>query len=256
MNNVLKSIGWANWTINPVRGLCPVGCPYCYARRAYSRNCNEVFRDKSIRFAPEVFRDLSRAKSGDIIFVGSTIDLFHPLCSKWNGDIFNVCSHYPDLIFIFLTKCPENLPKEFPSNCWVGVSVTNTTQFIEAHRYLLPPINSRVRIISFEPLLNPITYPVVAKSRPYGYPLCVPLGECCDWVIIGAQSPFSQKTAPSIRWVKEIVESADKIGIPVFLKNNLVPLFDENKDGKFLYPEWAMNKNNFALRQEFPKEKK
>jgi len=74
-------------------------------------------------------------------------------------------------------------------------------------------------------------------------------------IIIGRQTPVSKKTAPRIEWITEIVEACDKAGVAVFLKNNLISLFDTKGDGVFLYPEWAMNKNNFSLRQEFPKVK-
>ena len=43
-----------------------------------------------------------------------------------------------------------------------------------------------------------------------------------DWVIIGAQTKPTK--FPEISWVTEIVEAADKAGIPVFLKDNLKPL--------------------------------
>ena len=74
-----------------------------------------------------------------------------------------------------------------------------------------------------------------------------------DWVIIGAQTPFSKKTAPKIEWVKEIVEAADKAGVPVFLKENLKPLFKIEKDD-FEVPNWAGSGiyGSTMLRQEFP----
>lgn len=30
-------IPWCDFTINPVKGLCPMACPSCYARRRYKR---------------------------------------------------------------------------------------------------------------------------------------------------------------------------------------------------------------------------
>ena len=44
-----------------------------------------------------------------------------------------------------------------------------------------------------------------------------------NWLIIGAQTkPYKP---PKIEWVEEIVRAADRAGIPIFLKNNLKPLF-------------------------------
>ena len=43
-----------------------------------------------------------------------------------------------------------------------------------------------------------------------------------NWVIIGAQT--KPTVMPKIEWIQEIVEAADKAGIPVFLKDNLLKL--------------------------------
>ncbi len=247
MNNVLKSIGWCHWTINPVKGLCPMNCknrfgkPYCYARKAYGRNCNEVFKDKTIRYDPTVFIDLYKAKKGDRIFVGSTIDLFHPLCSMWNDEIIDYCASERDLTFIFLTKCPQNLPKEFPDNCWVGVSATNNEQYRNADKYL-SGVKAKIRFYSFEPLQEHINY---GWYTPY---------YSGDWVIIGLQTPYSKLTAPQIADIKDIVEPCVNVGRPVFLKDNLYSLLiPENcKEPNVLSDDifWASDKAK--LRQEFP----
>ncbi|MBA7575646.1 hypothetical protein ES708_17478 [subsurface metagenome] len=72
-----------------------------------------------------------------------------------------------------------------------------------------------------------------------------------NWVIIGAQTkPYKP---PKIEWVKEIVEAADRAGIPVFLKDNLKPLFTDEQH-RIFYPEWALNniETDWRLRQEMP----
>jgi hypothetical protein len=50
---------------------------------------------------------------------------------------------------------------------------------------------------------------------------------------------------PKIEWVQEIVEAADKAGIPVFLKDNLRPLGE-------LIAQFC-SKDKWELRQEMPK---
>lgn len=227
MNNVKKSIGWCDYTINPVKGLCPVGCPYCYARAMYKR----FKMDRTIRYDPSVF--LLMTDSPKRIFVGSTIDLFHPLVSLWNDDIFRICRCHPDVTFIFLTKVPERLPlwSPYPDNCWVGASCTNQWQFTVAADYLAG-VKALVKFISFEPLLGQIDY-----------------GGTCwqefsmsgiNWVIIGQQTPTRKLTAPKIEWIRDIVQAADMCGIPVFLKNNLADS---------VIPNDPLNE---GLRQEFP----
>lgn len=49
-----------------------------------------------------------------------------------------------------------------------------------------------------------------------------------SWVIVGRLSGYGHKYNPKIEWVEEIVKAADKAGIPVFQKDNLKPLLEDN----------------------------
>ncbi len=67
--------GTQGYSINPVKGVCPVDCKdnqgksYCYARRLYKR-----FKwDETIRFEP---LDYKKFPDGSKVFVGSTMELF------------------------------------------------------------------------------------------------------------------------------------------------------------------------------------
>ena len=76
------------------------------------------------------------------------------------------------------------------------------------------------KFISFEPFLDD----VLENQRMHLMAF--------NWIIIGAQTkPYKP---PKKEWVERIVEVADLLGIPVFLKNNLKPVMGNN------------------LRQEFP----
>lgn len=251
MNNVIKSIGWAHYTCNPVKGICPVGCSYCFARKFYQRKCNEVFKNPLIRYEEKAWVGLDKIPSESRVFVGSTMELFHDKTKQYIPRIFEYCQERKDVTFIFLTKQPQNLPLKFPDNCWVGVSCTNSKQFIEAHRYLAENTKN-ITFISFEPLLERIV--------PFDeWLLPVYLTECADWIIIGQCTPINKNTMPKKEWVDEIIKSAGEVNIPIFLKNNLLPLYEKRiiqigrtmpisriedsiKSGKF----W---------RQEFPKVK-
>ena len=61
--------------------------------------------------------------------------------------------------------------------------------------------------------------------------------------------PFGKKftAQPRIEWVQEIVEAADKAGIPVFLKDNLEPLVNIN-----LSCAAGLITSDYVLRQEMP----
>lgn len=252
-------IEWCDCTINPVKGLCPVGCSYCYARRLYKR-----FKwDPRISFDPTVFLTLPRKPSR--VFVGSTIELFNEwVDSRWMRDIFSIIRNgYPHHTFIFLTKQPQNLPVEWPDNCWVGVSVTDRYSMTRVDP--LCHVQATVKFISFEPLLGQIPLGIYTVSVPWGggwekggrdYS---PLLNHIDWLIIGQQTPSSKKTAPKVSWIREIVDAGDRAGIKVFLKDNLKPLLcNEAWNDKRLVLDWTHGESEFegivdcTLRQEIP----
>ena len=201
--------GSQGYTINPVKGLCPVACSYCYARRLYDR-----FKwNPEIRFEPMV----NLPKKPSRIFVGSTMELFGEwIDAFWLDSIFRTVRDNPQHTFIFLTKRPENLIKwnPFPENCWVGVSATSHNEL--ADRWgVMRQVNAFVKFVSLEPFLDwadaphrPIYAEGIANSG-------------IQWLIIGSQTPMSEKTLPKREWVDEIILATDKAGIPVFIKEPL-----------------------------------
>jgi len=234
------------WTVNPVKGLCPMACPYCYARRMYKR-----FKwNPEIRFEDDVlYSGLPLVgKDGDRYFVGSTIELFGDwIQDSWLKDIFEWTQLYPNRTFIFLTRQPQELIKwsPFPENCWVGMTLTDRHFANNARQFLLG-VAAKVKFLSLEPLLGHMDGWALANAI-----------HLADWLIIGQQTPVSAKTQPKIEWIREIVEAADKAGIPVFLKDNLMPIFQ--RGDIWAIPEWASFNDwtkqdiGTTLRQEMPK---
>jgi len=209
---------YVDYTINPVKGKCPMACSYCYARRMYDRfKWNPEIRFERLRF--------TMPDKPSRFFVGSTIELFGEWVKReWLAEIFGVVKCHPTHTFIFLTKCPQNLVKwsPFPKNCWVGVTATNAKMFKDAF-VGLSEITARVKFISIEPMLERIYHPLYVCQDMIDLMVTY-----VDWLIIGQQTPVSKKTEPKLEWIKEIVEAADKASIPVFLKDNLKPLLNSN----------------------------
>jgi len=233
-------IEWCDFSINPIKGLCPVACSFCYARRMYKR-----FKwDETIRFDESVLMGLP--KEPKRIFVGSTMELFGKWVKpNWMEFILQTVNLYPQHTFIFLTKRPYNLPHKFPDNCWVGVSVTNHKQYLEAIMEL-GWNNAKVKFLSFEPLLSDCH--VSAKDFE---------NAGLSWVIVGQQTPTNKITQPQLNWVMEIVQESDKQGISVFLKDNLLPMLtkwgETNSCGKAETMVLNTLYDGDKLRQEFPK---
>jgi len=230
-------IEWCDYTINPVKGLCPVGCSYCYARRLYDR----FGWNPKIRWWPPAFDLLDTLKKPSRIFVGSTMELFHPsLPENWMEYNQRTAMKYPQHTFIFLTKLPENLPREWPDNCWVGVSVTGDEAMKDACEGL-DCTCAQVKFLSFEPLLGPLSKANLELiSAGYHY-------RWLDWVIIGQCTPIRKSTMPKLEQITEIVQAADKAGVSVFLKDNLFALLDCDSP----VANCAFDKEG-GYRQEFP----
>jgi len=252
------------WNIYPgcnhwKTGVCPVG-GRCWAKGMATRFRGGNFEPHLI---PEKLLDpLKGRQGGRRIGVCFTGDLF----GEWvdpdmevsfgeieqrDTDVTISLKHYvfdwvikarPQDTFVFLTKNPKGLLKwgRFPDNAWVGVSVCND-KMLDAAVDNLEDIEAKHKWISFEPLAKKITLSLDYALYYSGV----------SWIVIGGWD--RGKTQPQISWIKEIVEAADRTGIPVFLKDNLLPLLKNHN----AYP-WAFTPNSVptfpTYRQEFPKE--
>jgi protein gp37 len=144
--------------------------------------------------------------------------------------------------FIFLTKNPAGLLKweKFPDNAWVGASVCDQKMLTVAIEYLAL-MDAKVKFISFEPVMKSMGCVDTIWQELY-------LGGI-NWVVIGGWS--GGRNTPEIGWIGAIVGAADFLGIPVFLKDNLLPLLKNHN----AYP-WAFTPNSVptfpTYRQEYP----
>lgn len=192
-------------------GICPVKA--CWAKSITTRFSNHYpngFKPTFYYEALESPRYIKKPSRIGVGWVGDVIGYGH----EYRELIFNLIETCPQHTFLFLTKNSENLAKwsPFPSNCWVGVSATNREQFLKATNGL-NGIEARVKFLSLEPLLGHITYDAYR------------LINTVNLAIIGQQTPIRPKTTPKLEWIEEIEEAADRVGIPVFEKNNLASLF-------------------------------
>jgi len=243
---------WGIWSgcHNWHNGICGGGNEFnCWAkslatrfRKIYPNGFEPTYYHEAID-SPKHLKKPSRIGVG---WVGEVIGYASPAVRIVICDAIKQC---PQHTFLFLTKNPEKLCEwEFPDNCWVGVTATESDLFACAVNQLMN-VKAKVKFVSIEPLLSWKKLDISTWLKQI------------DWVIIGAQTPYSQKTAPKIEWVREIVEACDKAGIPVFLKDNLNPMFAENdctlfkesRDTLFAFKDFESGgKTRWHLRQEFP----
>ena len=214
-------IEWTNFTWNPIKGLCPVGCSYCYARAMYKNP--RYGWNHSVRLdEDELVRPMVRLKPAKI-FLCSTFEIFHPAAGEYRDAIFDVIKACPQHTFQILTKMPQYITRKMPDNVWLGTSITEKRDFGKR----LPGLykaKARVKFISFEPLLDED----MDAFRYQGW-----LGGKVNWIILGRLTGHGKKQDPSLRMIQNMTAYARSENIPIFLKHNLSDIWP----GK-LVQEW------------------
>lgn len=250
-----SKIEWCDHTWNPITG-CRHDCEYCYAKRMVVRFAGDVRLNKMAKrdysmvpaadggeelyvldkpmlnetgkplvypfeFAPTLHRyrldTIEKLKMGNNVFVGAMSDVFGSwVPDEWIGEIFDICRKYPIHNYLFLTKNPERyeridaagiLPAD--RNMWYGSTLTRPEDrcFIS---------NVHKTFWSIEPIFAP--FKIWDKD-----------GFSPDWIIIGAETGRRKnKVVPKREWIVDIADRCDKLGIPVFMKNSLVPIIGES----------------------------
>ena len=213
--------GEPGYTWNPIRGLCPVGCWYCYARKIYKRfgtNENPCLVDRHELVAPMLVTGPNKKR----VFVCSTFDLFCEAADPFRDAVFGVIEHAaggrPDLTFIILTKLPERIDRTMPDNVWLGVSVTKPHELWRWYN-IKQKRTARVKFISLEPILE--------DFRASDIPPDV------AWLILGRLTGHGKKNDPARRQLNRLKLHCARECIPLFMKSNLQEIW-----GGKLVQEW------------------
>ncbi len=250
-----SKIEWCDHTWNPITG-CRHGCEYCYARRMSARFAGDVRLNKMAKkdyslvpaadggedvytldvpmlnetgntlvypfgFAPTLHRYRinvpEKLKMGTNIFVGAMSDIFGDwVPDEWITEIFSICQKYPIHNYLFLTKNPEryesiNSAGILPvgKNMWYGSTLTRPE-----NRCFVSNVHNT--FWSIEPIHAPFNMWKWDEFSP-------------DWIIVGAETGNRKgRIIPRKEWIEDIVRWCDKLGIPVFMKNNLITIVGEN----------------------------
>ena len=229
-----SKIEWTDHTVNLWWGCSKVhnGCKNCYAETLSSRFGDSVWGEKQPRKRiKSAFNDLAKfqaqAKKEGVkkrVFVGSMMDIFEdskPLINPIPGydttedlrwwlfsDIKE--NRYPNLIFLFLTKRPENIDKYLPDalrhmdNLWFGTSISNS----DTARYGKTLVQQSVknRFLSIEPQVGGIWHEDL-------YPLIDSIG----WIIQGGESGPGRRHF-DINWAYWMKDFCAVYATPYFFK--------------------------------------
>ena len=207
----MTGIEWTDETFNPWQGCTKVsaGCLNCYAETIAKRNLRgDGFNVKwgkgqaRIRNSSEYWQkplawEKKAQKTGKRIkvFAASMADVFdEEVDPSWRTDFWNVVRQTPTLDWQVLTKRPQNILGMIPSdwgdgwnNVWLGTSVEDQKR-AEERIPILSSVPAKVRFLSVEPLLGPVTLNL----------------EKIGWVICGGESgkgyrPMKPEWALSVR---------------------------------------------------------
>lgn len=258
---VKTKIEWCDSTWNPVTG-CRHGCAYCYARGYAERFCGydmnggittknplpraelsealtvtrsngkTVAAPYPFGFQPTLHRYRMKQPQKWVnpqnIFVCSMADLFgNWIPDSWIEETFKAAQEADRHRYLFLTKNPtrycqlhdaDKLPKsrfagKESRRIWYGTTFTNNHQ---------PVWDGSVdfnTFVSIEPLLEELE--IDPEGMAFG---------ALNWIIIGAETGSRKdKVTPKAEWVDRIVRAADNRGIPVFMKDSLIPIMGEDR---------------------------
>lgn len=247
-----SEIEWCDATWNPVTG-CRHGCPYCYAAGLTRRfsgdlraNAKQMKAEDGMYylkqpvkgadgkavpypagFAPTFHEyrldEIDRYRGGKNIFVVAMGDLFGEwVPDNWISKVIQKARLVPKHNYLFLTKNPKRyrvlqekgiLDNDY--NFWYGATVTDGLTLIS--RISEFPYASN-NFLSIEPLEEKI-------DERYLEHLNV---STVSWIIIGAETGKRKgKPVPTKDWIDPIVKKADVLGIPVFMKDSLIPIVGE-----------------------------
>ena len=191
---------------------CTIGCSYCYARNNVRRfHMTEDFSRPE--YFPGKLKLMDRKRPQNLLLTGMSD--FSDWDSEWREEVFARIARNPQHQYIFLTKRPEKI--QFSTeldNVWFGVTVTSAKEKgrIQAMR---EHIRAKHYQVSFEPMFDDI-------------------GEVdftgIEWIVVGTETGRRKgKSESKTEWVWNLTDQAHSLGIPVFMKEDLLPVMGEEQ---------------------------
>ena len=232
------NIKWTDSTWNIGIGCSKLDedCKFCYMYR--DSFDGKKYNPMVVTKTKKAFNLPSRLKEPSKIFTSSLTDVFHVDCDSFRDDMWDVIRKNPQHTYQILTKRPERITDNTPSdllladNIWFGTSVGSqkgTKRIAE-----LLKVECKTRFISFEPLYEQLDINLSDDDLSK-----------IHWVIIGGESGNEtgkyQYRPCKVEWFEYIINKfKDKSA--VFVKQM----------GTFLAKEMKMSDKHGGNIEEFP----
>jgi protein gp37 len=218
-------IEWCDHTFNPWIGCTKVSaaCDNCYAEAWAKRHGRaELWNGQRRRTTqPNWHQPIkwNERPGRQSVFSASLADVFdNQVPPQWRCDLFELIAATPNLVWMLLTKRPQNIKKMLPAdwpldNVWLGTTTENQTEYDRRWPHLAR-IEAAIRFISYEPALGPLHL-----DRPT-HP---------DWVIVGGESGTKYKRPMDMAWARNLRDECHDTGIAFFMKqiDKVAPIPDD-----------------------------
>lgn len=247
------AIGWCDGTCNFWIGCTKVSvgehgaCEHCYAedwaKRYYpSAQWGDFPRKRTAEAtwkAPYAWdRKAAREGTRPFIFTNSLADMFdNQVDPQWRADAFNVMRETPRLVWLLLTKRPQNIARlaaeagGMPDNAAIGCTVVTQKEAERDAPHLLSAPTRMFRFLSVEPMLGRIDLDCLSLGRGrsfnaltgehtlenHGHISSGHPTDTIDWVICGGESGPHRREM-SHDWARSLRDQCQRAGVPFFFK--------------------------------------
>lgn len=239
-----SKIEWTDHTFNPWMGCTKVSpaCDGCYAEAMMDHRYGKVKwgpHGERVRTAPSNWKQPIRwdkeakaAGSRPRVFCASLADVFdNQVPPEWRADLFALIRATPNLVWLLLTKRPQNIVKMvavieggLPPNAALGTTVedqiradVNVPALLRAKALCQPAF----AFLSCEPLLGAIDLRHIAPTDTgYISALSSSTGPNLDWVIAGGETDQGKhKARPSHPdWIRALRDQCAATGTAFHFK--------------------------------------
>jgi protein gp37 len=203
-------------------------------QKQYGQDPMEIRRTKPATFEKPI---LWNEKDPGLVFTSSWTDFFLEEADPWRMSAWHIIRMTPNNTYQILTKRPENIVERLPHdwgdgwpNVWLGVSVENQ-EMANLRIPILVDIPAKVRFLSCEPLIGPITLSRWLEPQ-----------QRIRWVIVGGESGPADRARPMHPfWAEQIQYDCEVAGVPFFFKQwgrwGVNPITKPDGRSRLLWPD-------------------